>query len=112
MIVVLLSWVFFRADDLTHAWAYLNSLLGLNGASGNDYPLSLYLNPRLILILCLASLSLSSWPRSLWLRFSNPAKGRELPFESLRLAALFLIFLLSAMSLAMGTHNPFIYFRF
>jgi alginate O-acetyltransferase complex protein AlgI len=112
LIVVLLSWVFFRADDLTHAWAYLNSLLGLNGASGNDYPLSLYLNPRLILILCLASLSLSSWPRSLWLRFSNPAKGRELPFESLRLAALFLIFLLSAMSLAMGTHNPFIYFRF
>jgi alginate O-acetyltransferase complex protein AlgI len=110
--VVMLAWIFFRTDDLGHAVAYFGALAGLGPAKTGAYPLALYLDTRVIFVLCIAALSaLPLFDRAgqaLSLRFARPS----LALESLRFAALFAALLLSGASLAMGTHNPFIYFRF
>ena len=109
LIVVLVAWVFFRADDLPHALGYLAAMGGALDPVGNAYPLALYTNAEVITIALLAASGGVPWLRRC---VEGLAERRGPPFEVARFAALNLILLLCAMSLASGTHNPFIYFRF
>ena len=109
--VVLFAWVFFRADDLPHAVAYLGALSGLTGGATSAHPLALYLSSEVITTLLIASLSLVPWLRSGLDRLAERPTPR-LSRELLRVGAVQLVLVLCAMSLASGTHNPFIYFRF
>jgi alginate O-acetyltransferase complex protein AlgI len=110
--VVVLAWVFFRTDDLGHAGAYFTALAGLGEASGGRHPLALYLNGQVLFVLGLATLSVLPRFARGWQALSRRAANPNWAMETLRLAALFFALALSGMSLAMGTHNPFIYFRF
>jgi alginate O-acetyltransferase complex protein AlgI len=112
--VMSLAWVFFRTDDLSHANAFFAALVGLGGLEegGGAYPVALYLNNRVLFVLGLASLSaLPRFGRG-WEALSLKASDLGLLHETIRFAALFGVLGLCAMSLAMGTYNPFIYFRF
>ena len=109
--VVSLAWVFFRTDDLGHAMAYLSALAGLTAGSAN-HPLALYSNGPLPW--ALAAAALSALPL-----FARRARAMEQgweeaswPLQAVRFTALFTVLILCAMALVMGTHNPFIYFRF
>src|SRR5215831_6851224 len=42
LLVVMVSWVFFRASTLSHAWSFLAAMVGLSPASGIEHPLGLY----------------------------------------------------------------------
>jgi alginate O-acetyltransferase complex protein AlgI len=110
--VVLIAWVFFRADDLAHALAYLGAMAGIAAPETGAYPLVMYANAKVFCLLAVAAASLLP-----------PRFGLEGPLRSLaaawptgfgvsRYLALNVLLLLCAMSLAAGTHNPFIYFRF
>ncbi len=110
--VVMLAWVFFRTDDLGHAGAYFAALAGLGEAKAAAHPLALYLDARVLFILGIASLSVLPLFDRGWQALSQRFAQPNLTLESLRFAALFATLLLSGASLAMGTHNPFIYFRF
>jgi alginate O-acetyltransferase complex protein AlgI len=110
--VMSLAWVFFRTEDLDHAIAFFAALGGASEVSSNAYPLALYLNSQVLFVLGLASLSAVPHFQRAWESFAHPNAHLGLTFEALRFVGLFATLGLCAMSLAMGTHNPFIYFRF
>ena len=115
--VVMIGWVFFRADTLAHAGAYLRALAGLGNGAANPYALGWYLTPELWLALAAGALGSFPWTSGAAYLAARPrvAHGlrRLVPAAPwLRAATLTLLLIASALSVAAGTYDPFIYFRF
>ncbi len=110
--VVTFAWVFFRADDLNHAFAFLGAMLGVEATDTGAHPFALHWNAKVGTVLALAALSASSMPFRIgeWLRALTVT--RPVLLAGTRVVSLQALLILCAMSLAAGTHNPFIYFRF
>jgi len=127
LLVVMGAWVFFRFETLPDALTYLGIMVGYGqGKIPAYFTLDLFtLEHRLVLIA--AILSCLSWkPMAEWLR---DAAGRAIAWalkapvlkyptwltaggQLLDITALMSILILSIMQIAVGTYNPFIYFRF
>lgn len=103
VVVVTVGWTLFRADTLTHAAAILRGMAGLTQPLAA--PASTPLTPGIWVVLSVGAIS-SVWPPHL-----SEALLRWLPLSVVRLASLGLL-IASAASIATGTYNPFIYFRF
>ncbi len=120
MAVVVVGWVFFRADTFTQAWQYLRVMSGLSHGNPMLHPLGMYLNLERCLILTVGAVlcaPLLPWLKGLGDRLvgtSDSGKALTLTccFASGRNVTLALILLASILSLASGSYNPFIYFRF
>ena len=119
MIVVMVAWVFFRAETLPQALTFLQAMAGFARGSGVVWHMGLFLNPKVVIVLCLAVIGVT--PIVPWVvrwregrRAARPAgAAANLGLEALAsLIVLPAVFVLCAMSLASGTHNPFIYFQF
>ncbi|HMF14146.1 MAG TPA: MBOAT family protein [Gemmataceae bacterium] len=122
LLVVLIGWVFFRATTFAQAKFFLAALFGLGSAVGADYPTAVYLHTDVMLAL-LAGVLFSAPLRPLLqrlghnvLEFAQPrgrwASALDLVVAGTSAAAYAVLLSASAMLLAAGTHNPFIYFRF
>jgi alginate O-acetyltransferase complex protein AlgI len=114
LLVVLLGWVWFRADDLPHALRVFAAMASPGSANSGVHPLALYLDARIAFFLVVGLLCAAPWRMPLGQPLTAPA---GLPRAGagaawLRFAVLNLLLFACAMSLAAGTHNPFIYFRF
>ncbi len=120
--VVMLAWVFFRADTLDYAMDYLQALAGLGVGDGTAYHIGLYWNREILITFIIGTLGatpLLPWLKRGWL-LRGPRLGVAVRqslvlntvFTGLMISLLMLIVLGAAMHLAAGTHNPFIYFRF
>ncbi|HEX7138543.1 MAG TPA: MBOAT family protein [Vicinamibacterales bacterium] len=113
MFVVMVGWVFFRADTLTAAVAYLGSLAGRSPAMPAPYTVWFYLTPEVCLTLAAGAIGSTPWVPSLaayLARSPEPAPDRRLPFVSTLMLTGLLV--ASIVSVAARTYNPFIYFRF
>ena len=105
--VVLLGWVFFRADDLTSAFAFLGAMVGLTQVpivSGMTDLASPYMMGVVLLGIIMATLpERDSWEskdtRHVW--------KSVLLYSTLSITTLFSLVLITAYS-----HKAFIYFRF
>jgi len=115
LVVVMVGWVFFRADSLAGAVGMLKAMAGSSPALPTPYELSWYLTPEVLLAIAAAIVgSTPLWPR-LASRLAQPVDdGRVLgPLPSaLAGVALAAVFVGCAMLIAAHTYNPFIYFRF
>ncbi len=100
LLLVLVGWVVFKADSMSQAVRYLRGMVF--GGSRLLYSLT----PHAILALALGCLFASALPRRAL--EAMPSRAREI----LSLVAIPALLALSMMSLASGTYNPFIYFRF
>ncbi len=103
-VLVLIAWVFFRAETLGAALAYLGSLFALTPvpASSSLLPALLY-TPYHLLAMALAALVVWRAPQSWeWSRQLGPVK----------IVLLLLLLALSLAVLSMQSYNPFIYFNF
>jgi alginate O-acetyltransferase complex protein AlgI len=120
VLVVMIGWVLFRAETITGALAIMGAMAGFSQGTGLEYNVALYLNAELALALVAGIIGSTPWINYLgrWyeqLTTTYPHKVTLLvegSFSFISIAVLILIFLASAMQLAAGTHNPFIYFRF
>ena len=115
LLVVMVGWVFFRADTLGHAGRYLLALAG-SGApdKGTALALALIATPKLLLGIAAGiggSLPVLPWAAACRQRL---AENRALAWagEALVWGGLAGIFYFSVCFLASGSFNPFIYFRF
>lgn len=122
LLVVFVGWVFFRSDTLSGALAYLKAMFALGTWSSTAYPCSAYLSLDLMLVMVLGVLFSAPvvglarrfrYSLLLWLR----NKARSAYFwlcgvETVKSGCYLLVLSLCLVSLASGTHNPFIYFRF
>lgn len=123
LLVVLISWVFFRAEDLPAALSYLSSMFALGKTEAVALHASVYLPPLTQISLAVGAVFSAPLIPLLARRISHklvlePESGIGPP-SILRHAiaagvilALTTIFTLSSMYVAAGTYNPFIYFRF
>ncbi|BDS14844.1 MBOAT family O-acyltransferase [Aureispira anguillae] len=108
LVVVLVGWVFFRAETLPDAMRYLQQMFvpSLGEAATNSYLSFLYLNSYTFIVSLLAIV------------FSFPVyhyfdkKTQEPAGAMIRIVMLFALFVLSIIHLGADSYNPFIYFRF
>ncbi|MFP5393474.1 MAG: MBOAT family O-acyltransferase [Gammaproteobacteria bacterium] len=103
LLVVLLGWVWFRADSVPHALAYLRAMAGLQTVDPLAHPWQLDVGYSTLLAV-VVGLALAVPRRAA----AAPARKRP----GWRATSATVLLLLSLASLASGTYNPFIYFRF
>lgn len=118
LLVVMVGWVFFRADSIAGAAAMLRAMVGLGAGQPTAYALEWYLTPELLLALLVGAIG--STPivpmvagrltRARGTTADEPALG-WLP-SAAATAALVALLTASLMLMAARTYNPFIYFRF
>ncbi len=103
-IVVLFTWVLFRADSIGRAGNYLASMVGLGTPSAATPILqSLMLRPYYLVTLAVAALVT-------WLGMQTTDWTRQLDWRKVALAGVALV--VSAITLETQDYNPFIYFIF
>lgn len=109
LLAVMLGWVFFRADTVPHAVSYLAVMFG--ASSGTAAPWQMYVpHTAVVGIVIGAGLALfrrDQWPSAIQQRMLDARWLRALAVPTLAI-----LFMVSVASLAAGTYNPFIYFRF
>ncbi|MBN2498499.1 MAG: MBOAT family protein [Deltaproteobacteria bacterium] len=115
--VIVMAWVFFRAENMTSALVFFRSLLFMDQEGADALPFWDYANVEIVAVLLLALAGstplLPLIKRQLGKEgspFFQPVIRRLLPGGAA--FGLVVILVLCCMSLAGGTHNPFIYFRF
>jgi alginate O-acetyltransferase complex protein AlgI len=111
------GWVFFRADSLPAAVAFLKALAGVTAQSTTPYTIRWFLTPELGA--ALAAGIIGSMPivptLAAWRARVNEQGGRVGLTTGADLAgatALVMLLVASIMQIAARTYNPFIYFRF
>jgi alginate O-acetyltransferase complex protein AlgI len=115
--VVMIGWVFFRADTLPAAVEFLKALGGTRAVTPTPYALQWYLTPELWLALVAGAVgsipivpALARWRDGL----SGLDAGRDFVprLSAMGATALVLLLVVSIMQIAARSYNPFIYFRF
>ncbi|HWE31764.1 MAG TPA: MBOAT family protein [Polyangia bacterium] len=110
LLIVLVGWVFFRAETIQQAAAYLRAMGGATSAHSTD--LVGYLSIRVRLAFVLATLG-ATLPLARWRDRIAPHRGVAQLGWHLSGAVIGLAVLALTMSfVASETYNPFIYFRF
>jgi alginate O-acetyltransferase complex protein AlgI len=119
LVVVMIGWVLFRADDFTQAGRFLAKMAGFSRAP-SPYTVRSFVGADVLMAL-IAGVVLSAPIYGLAIqRLDNFVRARRAGVRlwlvpglaATRIAAVFGMLFVCAMSLATGTHNPFIYFRF
>jgi len=120
LLVVLIAWVFFRADSLSIATFYLKMMAGLGKSGETVYNISYYLDNQLILTLIaggLFSIPVYTFLRKLKDKLVIYREGiAHLSVLNLielsKVVITMLLLICSLCFLAANSYNPFIYFRF
>ncbi|QPA30482.1 MBOAT family O-acyltransferase [Thermaerobacillus caldiproteolyticus] len=111
VLIVMVGWVFFRADNFTYSVDYLKTMFGFSGSDlyDNTFILFAHDNWFLFLIGIVFSTPILSKLTKIEIKNTNSA----VVFRSLFESATYMIMLILVMIyLVNSTYNPFIYFRF
>jgi alginate O-acetyltransferase complex protein AlgI len=113
MLVVMIGWVFFRADTLGDAAAFLAAMFGRAPARPAPLAIGFFLTPEVSLALIAGATGSMPWVPALaaWAARSNRASIARGAL-ALGTATLAVLLVASIMQVAARTYNPFIYFRF
>jgi alginate O-acetyltransferase complex protein AlgI len=117
LLIIMVGWVFFRSDSLAHAIQYLASMMGRTPFDSARYYALFYCDPKMVLTLIVAIIlatPVAPWAgKQLTGRIAN---ARFSHLQSVLYGGYYLLLtglsLLSTASLAAGSYNPFIYYRF
>ena len=105
ILVFVIGWVMFRADNMAYAWTYIKNMFGLVKVHDVIYALPYYVDNFEIIIFVAAFIC------------CTPLCGKMLQQENKIIKAfvnlwLIVLLVLSTAAIAASTYNPFIYFRF
>jgi alginate O-acetyltransferase complex protein AlgI len=113
MLVVMVGWVFFRADTLPGAIAFLKAMAGLSPALPTPYTVAFYLTPELWLALIAGAIGSTPWVPASAARLADAADPLRVRIvQGLSAVTVLALFVASLIQVAARTYNPFIYFRF
>lgn len=109
LFVVLLGWVFFRAEGFLTGVTYVKAMFGLGGNLLTDSAFRFYLREYGMILAAgiLCSTSLLQWCRK-----KIPHQRAEALWDQGAEVIQMLLFLVGVSCLVMNAHNPFIYFNF
>ncbi|MBP3369022.1 MAG: MBOAT family protein, partial [Clostridia bacterium] len=112
MLLVIISWVIFRAPDLPSALSYLGTMFGVGAPSlmSGDavYYIRQFLPEWILFIVC--ALPVTKWLSSYFSRRED--KLSRAICEIVPAAFALIVFAIGYLRLSVGSFNPFIYFRF
>lgn len=114
MLTVMIAWVFFRADTFQQAVSFIGSMFNPLKTTASTYHAAMYLHAEsgvVFLLAMICCMPVKDILKQLFQRYSVSAKwlaGIRTAYMIGGLVAMFLCML----SLAAGSYNPFIYFRF
>jgi alginate O-acetyltransferase complex protein AlgI len=113
MAVVMVGWVFFRADTLRGAVAFLGALAGASPALPTPFTIGFYLTPELWLALIAGAIGSTPWVPVLGDRLARTSDPLRVRFvRAASAATIVALFVASLLQVAARSYNPFIYFRF
>lgn len=109
MLIVMLGWVFFRADTITYAWDYIKNLFGQAGTKLYDYDSIYYFWQKIDVYILALICSLPVLPF-----ISKKLKNKTVVaiYNVVTQIACVLLFVVCVIFLVNDSYNPFIYFRF
>lgn len=108
LLAIMIGWVFFRADSLSSALAYLQVLFGFKNQGIIFQPAGYFLQSD-IMVIILAGIIFSTPIFKFFKKFAN---NFEIGFKFAKLATLAGLLFLISVAVASQTYNPFLYFRF
>ena len=115
LLVVMIGWVFFRADTFAAAAAMLRAMAGFAGSVPTAYQPAWYLTPEVLVAIAAGTVgatpivsTITGWREAL----RSTAPARAVAWDTVVTAALVIVLVGSIAQSAAGTYNPFIYFRF
>jgi alginate O-acetyltransferase complex protein AlgI len=116
LVVVMIGWVFFRAETLPEAINYLGAMFNTQKLATTDYQIHQVLTHESAAALCIAILLAMPIYTVIKNRLENYAQHSKINnlvfFHLPRLMMLVSLAFLCAIKIASSTYNPFIYFRF
>jgi alginate O-acetyltransferase complex protein AlgI len=111
--VVMIGWVFFRAETLPGAIAFLQAMAGSSPALASPLTVRWFLSNDVLLALVAGIIGSTPWVPALAARLERQRReGQTARLQLVGAAALTAILVASIMHVAARTYNPFIYFRF
>lgn len=110
LLVIVIGWVFFRAETLKDAVQYLGRMFGALKVHTPGFQLGWYLNHYTIFILLVAMVL--STPLSCYLKKKGNKLVGEDKTEMITNGVLILMLVISLVCVVASTYNPFIYFQF
>jgi alginate O-acetyltransferase complex protein AlgI len=115
LLVVVIGWVMFRSPDFAHALTYLKIMAGLGHPGETTFGAAWFLTTDVVLAFIAAfigSLPILPWLTSHLARWSDSAALPRLLLAGAEVVLPLGLLMLCTMVLALGTYNPFLYFRF
>ncbi len=109
-VVVLVGWVFFRANNLSHALSYIASMMRPITADPIFTAWSVF--DRKTTCFVIIGILLCGPLQRLWPTVRTRLRVTDLHIRYAELVGLPLLLIICIMLLSAGTYNPFIYFRF
>lgn len=108
MFVVIIGWVFFRAENLSYAFNYIKVMFGINENDLYDEKIVDYFNENIVMFI-IALICSTPFIKIMLNKFNNLFYKLGIVAEYILLAA---VFALSIIYTVASTYNPFIYFNF
>lgn len=107
MIIVILGWVLFRADDLEQAIGFIKTMFGYREAIDITFEYSYFINKKLIFWIIISILGSVPFINNKLKKYKESKS-----FEVLSTIIILLLFILSIIFVVDSTYSPFIYFQF
>lgn len=111
LIIVMIGWVFFRADNFAYSFQYLKAMFGIGRQSFIDDNTMLYIH-EYIVIFIIAFIAATPILKRIKNILELEPKTYMFTMQFVRPILLLTLFMISVMYLINSTYNPFIYFRF
>lgn len=112
ILVIMIGWVFFRADNISYAVQYIRNMFIYKPSTNLYYP-SLYIDNKVALILIIAIVFATPITKFCKKRM-NTISNLTIKYILISISDFggILLFVLSLIVLSSTTYNPFIYFKF
>ncbi|MDM5332384.1 MBOAT family O-acyltransferase [Ureibacillus composti] len=114
LFIVMIGWVFFRADNFSYAFDYLKAMFFMTDAATFDYETLLYMKDYAIYFIAAFVLSMPIY--IMYQKWSESKAEKSIayaaPLRIWQTVFYIALILVITMYLVNATHNPFIYFRF
>jgi alginate O-acetyltransferase complex protein AlgI len=120
LLVVNIGWVFFRSESIGNAFSMLKTMAGFPEGQADYLTITLLMDTEFYIVFIagiIFSAPVLPYAKDLYRRMlersgASASTALEAGMKAFAFASLVAVLLLSSMSLASGTYNPFIYFRF
>lgn len=114
--IVIVSWVFFRAETMSDALAYLRVMVNVNAWETTSFQYTQVVSGAFwytFLIGCLCSFPVYVWLKKYLTSIAKGSIAKTVSFVYVpRILFLVAFFMFSILKISSSTYNPFIYFRF